>query len=98
MAIKQINGAKHAFETECYEFTVPMEALCMYELRDCPTVCRLRSVRKFDADRSDDRVWRLYQEYCPNGSIRDMLEIYKQYNREHPDDHMRVPEAYIWWL
>ena len=70
----------------------------MYELRDCSTVCRLRSLKRFDARRSTDRVWRLYQEYCPNGTIKDMVRIYRRYNEEHPDEHLRIPEAYIWYV
>lgn len=100
VAVKQVERDRDARVVECKDSTsgtykVPMEALIMYEMRGTPTVCGLRSLKRYDGR---EKTWRIFQEYCSGGTVRDMIKVYQEWNRKNPKDQRRIPRVYVWYV
>ena len=57
----------------------------MNEMRKAWSVVGLRDFVCLRKSRGNS-FFRLYQEYCANGSIRDLIQVYREYNRRHEYD------------
>ncbi len=65
-------------------YKVPMEALTQHELaRKSWSVPQLRQL-VFLQD--EYPRWRLFQEYCSEGTLRDFIKNYQQYNAKHDNE------------
>lgn len=63
--------------------TVPWEALIMRGLTQngCRNTTELRNLKYFNAE---NPKWRYYLEYYRYGSLHNLVDSYKEYNRTHP--------------
>ena len=67
----------------------------MYELRHCPNIPQLRDLVFFQ---KPEAQCRFYLEYCEHGTISELIEGYREYNRRHEYDRQCIPEAYLWFV
>ena len=67
----------------------------MYELRHCPNITELRDLVFFQ---EPEAKCRFYLEYCAHGTISELIEGYREYNRRNQHDQHYIPEAYLWFV
>jgi hypothetical protein len=67
----------------CNDYDVPMEAKAMNELHNAWSVPQLRRLIYFESSKPR---WRMYQEYCSCGDLRNLIKVYQQFNKMYPDD------------
>jgi serine/threonine protein kinase len=79
--------------------SIPREAFWHdFFSRRTPYVPVLRKIVHFLGSTNS---WRFYTEYCPNGDIFGLIEVYQKYNadraRKHPHEPVeRIPLLYVW--
>ena len=64
---------------------IPMEPYAMQEMRKAWSVTKLRDCLEMVPTQGKSH-FRLYQEFCANGTILDLVQVYKKYNKAHPED------------
>lgn len=75
-------GFIEIFERKGGKEPIPSEALWMDFLsRRTPYIPNLRQLVHYYGGA---KQWRFYMEYCPNGSLTDLINTYKEYNSSHP--------------
>lgn len=80
---KEPHGFIEMFERRDGKDSIPTEALWMDFLsRRTPYIPNLRQLVRFEG-----KKWRFYMEYCANGTIYELINVYKEYNDTHdPSD------------
>jgi hypothetical protein len=87
LAIKQTmddepKGYIEIFQRKNGKEPIPSEALWMNFLsRRTMYIPSLRQLVHFRGTNS--KRWRFYMEYCPHGTVTDLIKLYKEYNDNH---------------